>query len=174
MDADFKQRRSRRLRQIHNGVTSMVPAPGCFQPSHPSEILMPADPPQNHLDEHALIDLDEQFFDDPATGIGFQKGEWRSAIKPSMGFTQPFQSALTASIDRFRQGKNPDHAQHTVGFFYCELFPAGTAMLERSGGNHHRINFRPFQSKSTQAFNDRRSKAPFHNAQDVSLGGRRL
>src|SRR5258708_38857186 len=119
MDADFKQRRSRRLRQIHNGVTSMVPAPGYSQPAPPSKILMPADPPQNHLNEHALVDLDEQFFDDPATGIGFQKREWRTAIQPRMGLTQPFQGARAAFIDRLRQRKNPDHAQHTVGFFYC-------------------------------------------------------
>ena len=34
---------------------------------------MPADPPQDHLDKHALIDLNQQFSDDPATGICPQK-----------------------------------------------------------------------------------------------------
>ena len=75
-----------------------------------------------------------------------------------MRFAQPIQSALTASIDRFRQRKNPNDAQHPVGFFYRELFAPGTAMLQGSGGNHHRIDFRPLQAKGAQAFNDRRSE----------------
>ena len=50
------------------------------QSSHPSEIPVPADPPQNHLDEHALVDLDEQFFDDPAALSVFKS---ESGARPS-------------------------------------------------------------------------------------------
>jgi hypothetical protein len=63
---------------------------------------MPADSPQNHLDEHTLVDLNQQLFDDPAAGIRLQKREWRSFIEARMRFAEPIQSALTASIDRFR------------------------------------------------------------------------
>ncbi len=64
---------------------------------------MSADPPQNHLDKHALVDLNQQLFDDPAASIRLQKREWRSSIEPRMRFTQPMESALTASISGFGQ-----------------------------------------------------------------------
>jgi hypothetical protein len=72
---------------------------------------MAADSPQNHLDEDALVNLNQQLFDDPAAGIRLQKRERRSPIESRIRFAQPGQGALTASVDRFRQQKNPNLAK---------------------------------------------------------------
>jgi hypothetical protein len=51
----------------------MVPSARRPQATCSTKIEMPADPPQDHLDEHALVNLNEQFRDNPAAGIRAQK-----------------------------------------------------------------------------------------------------
>ena len=50
-----------------------MPVSGSFQATCSAEIAMTADPPQDHLNKHALINLNKHFLDDPATRIGFQE-----------------------------------------------------------------------------------------------------
>jgi hypothetical protein len=54
-------------------MAGIVPASGSFQTAHSTAVTMPADSPQNHLDKHALIDLNQQLFDNPAAGTVFNR-----------------------------------------------------------------------------------------------------
>jgi hypothetical protein len=54
-------------------MAGMVPAATRLQSPDSAKIAMPADPPQDHLDEHALVNLNQQLFDYSAAGVCFQK-----------------------------------------------------------------------------------------------------
>ena len=103
VNADFQQCRSWRLGHVHNGVASVMPASSRFQSADPAQVTMPADPPQQHLDEHAFVDLNQQLLNNPAAGICLQKRKWCPLIESGMRLTKPSESALAASIYGFGQ-----------------------------------------------------------------------
>jgi hypothetical protein len=51
----------------------MMPAAGSPQSANPAQIAMPADPPKDHSDEHTLVDLNQQFLDNPAARVRIEK-----------------------------------------------------------------------------------------------------
>ena len=72
MDTDFQQRRGRCRGQIHNRLARVVPAARRFQAARSAQVAVTADSPQEHLDEHAFVDLNQQFVDDPAARVRIQ------------------------------------------------------------------------------------------------------
>jgi hypothetical protein len=57
MDANLQQRGRWTFRQINDRLARVVPAARRFQPAHSTQVAMTADSPQDHLDEHAFINL---------------------------------------------------------------------------------------------------------------------
>jgi len=69
MNTYFQERGRRTPCPINDGLARIVPSAMDFQPACSGEFAMPADPPEDHLDEHALINLNEQFFENPAACV---------------------------------------------------------------------------------------------------------
>lgn len=76
VNADLQQRCRWTSGQINDGLARFMPAPRATETTQSTEIAMPADPPEDHSDKHAFVDLNEEFFDDAAAGIRMQKGKW--------------------------------------------------------------------------------------------------
>src|ERR1700683_5563333 len=104
-----------------------MPSAGNLQSARSAEVAMPADPPEDHLDEHALVNLNEQFFNNPAACVSIEKRQRRAAVQPRMRVSQPSQSPLTASVNGFRQRKYADHAQYTVRLLDGQPLTPGAA-----------------------------------------------
>jgi len=51
-----------------------MPAAARLQTADAAKIPLPAYSPKHHLDEHALIDLDQKFFNDAAARVCLEKG----------------------------------------------------------------------------------------------------
>jgi hypothetical protein len=73
MNAYFQERRRRTPCQINDGLARIMPSARNLQSARSAEVAMPADPPEDHLDEHALVNLNEQFFDNPAACVRIEK-----------------------------------------------------------------------------------------------------
>ncbi len=81
----------------------------------PLRSLVAADAPEHHLDVHAFVDLDEEFFDDAAAGVGFEQGQGRAASRRGWGCAASRgrgpgypQHRLAATIDGLGGGEDAD------------------------------------------------------------------
>jgi hypothetical protein len=110
---------------------------------------MPADPPQDHfLNEHAFVNLHEQFFHDAATRIRIEKTDSASE---------------TTRITRSTRSDSS-----TVSFSRRER---RSWSVQR---NDCRINLRALEAKRNQPIDDRGREFPFDETQHFRLGRRRL
>ena len=172
VDTDFKQSAGRTISEVDNGVSSMVPSSSCFQSADAAEIFVTTDSPENHSDEHAFIDLDEEFFDDAAAGIGPEERKGRSVFEARMRSPQPGQCALAVSINSFRRGKNAQNSQHTVRLLYGQLLAARAAMLKGARGDDHFINLRALEAQRNKPLDYRRGELTFDDVKNLGFSGR--
>jgi hypothetical protein len=64
---------------------------------------MVADPPEDHLCRHALVDLVQQLFDEPSACFSRHKLERAAAVKLPFGSAKPTPCAFAVSEDLFSQ-----------------------------------------------------------------------
>jgi hypothetical protein len=86
VDANFKESACWALSKIDNGMVWVVPSAASPQASCTVEVSVTADSPEHHLNEHALIDLNQELFDDAAAGICLEQRKRSSAVKTWMRF----------------------------------------------------------------------------------------
>jgi len=89
LHTDFQKRRRRTACQISHGMPSIVPSAGDLQSACSAEVAMPADPPEDHLDEHTVVDLYEQIFDNPAACVRVEHRKRGAAPQARMRVSQP-------------------------------------------------------------------------------------
>ena len=106
-----------------------------FQAAGAAEITVTADSPQDHLHEDAFVDLDEQVFDQAASGIGFEQGERWAAIEAGMRIRKPGERAFAAAIDRLGEREDANCAKDAIGLFEREALAARAAVLEGAQGD---------------------------------------
>ena len=73
MDEDFEESRGWVFSQINDRLASVMPSARGLHSAGSAQVATPADPPEDHLNEHALVNLDEQFFDNPAAYVRVEK-----------------------------------------------------------------------------------------------------
>lgn len=83
--------------------------------------------------------------------------EWNHLRWEQQSRVEPPHRIQVLCFERGIKRKNPKDTQYAVGFLHCQLFTAGTAMLESPRRDDHSINFCPLQTKRTQAFNPSQS-----------------
>jgi hypothetical protein len=121
-----------------------------------------ADPPSDHLDEHAFIDLNQQFskIRFPISVLRSESGARRSGFgwacaatpTPAAECRRPTPGAkpsgLLARLDPTLQG---------------QLFTAGAPMLEGAQWNDHGIDFGPLEAKINETTDHSRREPLFYN-----------
>src|ERR1700681_2896622 len=101
---------------------------------------MVADPPENHLCRHALVDLVQQLFDEPSACFSGHKLERAAAVKLSFRGAKPTPCAFAVSEDLFSQRGDTREAYGPVRFFPAQRLPARATMRQRASRHHQRVD----------------------------------
>lgn len=134
---------------------------------------MAADSPDHHLDIHALVDLDEQFFDQAAAGICPEKRQRRPLFQSGLWPAHPSERSLTAPVGRRGHRQSANHTQNAIRLFYRQLLAPGAAVLERSRRNNRLVNFGTLKTEARKAIDNGGGKATFDEAKDIRIRRRR-
>lgn len=103
VDADFEKCCGWAGGEVHDRVADMMPS--AWQPlaARSAEVEMATDPPQDHLDEIAFVNLSEELFDESASGISGEQAKRRAAVEPRILSAQPVQGAFARLVDGLSQ-----------------------------------------------------------------------
>jgi len=93
---------------------------------------MATDSPEDHLDEHTLVNLNQKLFHNAAARVRPEQRKGRSALKACVRLSQPAQCPFPASIDRLCRRENANGSQDAIRFFDRQLLAARTTVLKRS------------------------------------------
>src|ERR1700677_3453660 len=125
-------------------------------------------------DEHALVNLDQRFFDNPGSAVRCQKGKRSAVAKPRDRPAQPAECPFAAAVGSFHGSQGPGNSPYAVRFLDTQLFAPRTSMLESTGRDHHRVNLCAIEAQRKQTVNHSRRQTVLHDAQQIRFRCRRV
>src|SRR5713101_6908290 len=106
MDQDLEQRGGGTLSAIHDAPATSVPASRRTQRSLTREGEMVADPPEEHLRRHALVDSVQQLLDEAGACFSGRQLQRGATVELPLGGTQPAPRAFALSENLFTKRGN--------------------------------------------------------------------
>jgi hypothetical protein len=161
MNQNLEERGRSMLRTVHDTAPTCVPATGGPESTVAGQRDLVADPPEEHLCGHALVNPVQEFLDEASASFSRQHLEWTTPAELPLTGSGPLPRPFLFAEHVLREGGDTGDADDPVGFLSAERLAASASMGQRPARHHEGVQFVVVQATTPLTFEGLRRQPLF-------------